>query len=66
MKPDELRKKSIDELNQEMNEQLERQFKLRMQLATSQLGQSHQIKSVRRNVARIKTILNEKESKSND
>lgn len=49
-----------------MNEQLERQFKLRMQLATSQLGQSHQIKSVRRNVARIKTILNEKESNSND
>ena len=44
MKPDELRKKSIDELNQEVNEQLERQFKLRMQLATSQLGQSHQIK----------------------
>jgi|TARA_Y100000385_G_C12567332_1_gene414801 large subunit ribosomal protein L29 len=66
MKPDELRKKSVDALNQEMNEQLERQFKLRMQLATSQLGQSHQIKSVRKNVARIKTILNEKESKPND
>ena len=66
MKPDELRKKSIDELNQQVNEQLERQFKLRMQHATSQLGQSHQIKGVRRNIARIKTILNEKESKSND
>jgi large subunit ribosomal protein L29 len=37
-----------------------------MQLATSQLGQTHQIKDVRRNVARIKTILNQKESESND
>ena len=66
MKVDELRKKTVDELNQELVSQLELQFKLRMQLATSQLGQNHQIKDARRNVARIKTILNEKESKSND
>lgn len=66
MKVDELRNKTVDELNQELVSQLEQQFKLRMQLATSQLGQNHQIKDARRNVARIKTILNEKESKSND
>ena len=66
MKASELRKKAVDELQQEINVQLERQFKLRMQLATSQLGQTHQIKDVRRNVARIKTILNQKESESND
>jgi len=66
MKANELRKKSVDELNQELDSQLEQQFKLRMQLATSQLGQNHQIKDARRSVARIKTLLNEKESKSND
>jgi len=60
MKASELREKSVDELNQELNSQLEHQFKLRMQASTSQLGQSHQIKETRRNVARIKTVLNEK------
>jgi len=60
MKASELREKSVDELSQELNNQLEQQFKLRMQAATSQLGQSHQIKETRRNVARIKTVLNEK------
>jgi large subunit ribosomal protein L29 len=60
MKASELREKSVDELSQELNDQLEQQFKLRMQAATSQLGQSHQIKETRRNVARIKTVLNEK------
>ncbi len=66
MKANELREKSVDDLNLELGSELERQFKLRMQLATSQLGQNHQIKDTRRNVARIKTILNEKVSKSND
>jgi large subunit ribosomal protein L29 len=60
MKTSELREKSVDELSQELNSQLEKQFKLRMQAATSQLGQSHQIKEARKNVARIKTVLNEK------
>ena len=55
MKTSELREKSVDELNQELNSQLEKQFKLRMQAATSQLGQSHQIKEARKNVARIKS-----------
>ena len=66
MKANDLREKSVDELNQELGSEMQRQFKLRMQLATSQLGQNHQIKDARRNVARIKTILNEKVSKSND
>ncbi len=47
MKASELREKSVDELNQELNSQLEQQFKLRIQSATSQLGQSHQIKETR-------------------
>ena len=60
MKASELREKSVDELNEELNSQLEQQFKLRMQAATAQLGQSHLIAETRKNVARIKTVLNEK------
>jgi large subunit ribosomal protein L29 len=66
MKASELREKSVDELNAELEVQLERQFKLRMQLATSQLGQTHQIKDTRQHIARIETILNEKVGNSND
>ncbi|MEH6466975.1 MAG: 50S ribosomal protein L29 [Porticoccus sp.] len=60
MKASEYREKSVDELNQELNSQLEQQFKLRMKAATGQLGQSHMIKEARNNIARIKTVLNEK------
>ena len=60
MNASELREKSVDELNQVLSEQLEQQFKLRMQKATGQLTQSHQVKEARRNIARIKTALNEK------
>jgi len=60
MKASEYREKSVDELSQELNGQLEQQFKLRMQASTGQLGQSHKIKEARNNIARIKTVLNEK------
>lgn len=60
MKANEYREKSVDELNQELNGELEQQFKLRMQASTGQLGQSHKIKEARNNIARIKTVLNEK------
>lgn len=60
MKASELREKSVEELNQELNDQLEQQFKLRIQKATGQLSQSHQVKLARRNIARLKTMLNEK------
>lgn len=60
MKANELREKSVDELNVELNSQLEAQFKLRMQQSTGQLQQSHQLKQVRRDIARIKTLLAEK------
>ncbi len=60
MKASEYREKSVDELNLELNTQLEQQFKLRMQAATGQLSQSHKIKEARNNIARIKTVLNEK------
>jgi large subunit ribosomal protein L29 len=60
MKATELRGRSVEELNTEMLSSLEEQFKLRMQAASGQQVQTHLFKESRRNVARIKTILNEK------
>jgi large subunit ribosomal protein L29 len=60
MKASELKVKSVDELNNELTSLLREGFNLRMQKATGQLTQSHQIKDNRRNIARIKTILRQK------
>lgn len=60
MKAKELRDKSVEELNSELMKLLREQFNLRMQLASSQLQQTHLLKQVRRNVARVKTVLTEK------
>ncbi|WP_406665771.1 50S ribosomal protein L29 [Gallaecimonas sp. GXIMD1310] len=60
MKATELRNKSVEELNAELVNLLREQFNLRMQAGTGQLSQSHELKKVRRNIARVKTVLNEK------
>ena len=60
MKANELRGKSGDELKLELDGLLREQFNLRMQKGTGQLSRPDQVKKVRRNIARIKTILNEK------
>lgn len=60
MKASELREKSVEELNGELLTQLKAQFKLRMQAATGQLGQTNLLKQARRDIARIKTVLNQK------
>ncbi|WP_439135122.1 50S ribosomal protein L29 [Pseudomaricurvus sp.] len=60
MKAQELREKSVEELNAELLKQLEDQFKLRMQASTGQLNQTHLLKQTRREIARIKTVLNQK------
>ncbi len=60
MKASELRDKSADELNKELIELLREQFNLRMQKGTGQLARPHQMKDVRRNIARVKTVLREK------
>lgn len=60
MKAQELRPKSIQELQKDILELRREQFNLRMQKANDQLSRPSQIKEVRRNIARIKTILNEK------
>ncbi|RLV60698.1 50S ribosomal protein L29 [Parashewanella curva] len=60
MKASELREKSVEELNAELLGLLREQFNLRMQHATGQLNQTHQLKQVRRNIARVKTIITSK------
>ena len=60
MKASELRDKIADELNKELIELLREQFNLRMQKGTGQLARPHQMKDVRRNIARVKTVLREK------
>lgn len=60
MSANELRAKSADELHQELHGLLREQFNLRMQKATGQLSRPDQMKKVRRNIARVKTVLNQK------
>ena len=57
MKASELRDKSVDELNQQLLKLREEQFKLRMANATGQLGQSHLLKQAKRDIARVKTVM---------
>jgi large subunit ribosomal protein L29 len=60
MKAADLRAKSVDELNNELIELRRAQFSLRMQLATQQLTKVDQIGKVRRDIARVRTVLAEK------
>jgi large subunit ribosomal protein L29 len=63
MKATELRGKDQDALQKELNELLKAQFGLRMQIATQQLGNTSQLKKVRRDIARVKTVMNSKDAK---
>jgi large subunit ribosomal protein L29 len=60
MKVSELHEKSVEELNGVLLEQLKEQFKLRMQSSTGQLSQTHLLSQVRKDIARIKTVLGQK------
>ncbi|AEF56366.1 MULTISPECIES: 50S ribosomal protein L29 [Marinomonas] len=60
MKAKELQEKSVAELQATLIELLREQFNLRMQKATGQLAQTHLLSQVRRNIARVKTVLNDK------
>ncbi|MCG6117335.1 MAG: 50S ribosomal protein L29 [Aquimonas sp.] len=53
----ELRQKSAAELNAHLLDLRREQFNLRMQKGSGQLSQSHQIRNVRREIARVKTVL---------
>jgi large subunit ribosomal protein L29 len=60
MKASELRGKNADDLKKELESLLRAQFGLRMQLATQQLANTSQLKKVRRDIARVRTIMREK------
>ena len=60
MKAKELKVKTVAELQQELEALLKERFNLRMQLGMKEAPRAHNIKNARRNIARIKTILNEK------
>ncbi|GAW85096.1 large subunit ribosomal protein L29 [Bathymodiolus platifrons methanotrophic gill symbiont] len=59
MKVSELRQKSAEELNTALVELGREQFNLRMQKNTGQLSKPDQVKKVRRDIARVKTVVNE-------
>ena len=63
MKASELRAKSSEDLKKELNDLLKGQFSLRMQLATQQLTNFSQMRKMRRDIARARTILAEKDKK---
>jgi len=61
MKTSDLKSKSINELQQDLNGLLEEQFRMRMQNATGQIVRPHRFKQVRREIARFNTIIHEKQ-----
>lgn len=62
MKASELRQKTVEELNSMQVELLREQFNLHMQKATGQLSKPDQIRKVRRDIARVNTVITEKGS----
>jgi large subunit ribosomal protein L29 len=63
VKANELRAKSGEELQKELQDLLRAQFSLRMQHATQQLSNTSQMKKVRRDIARVRTVMKEKAPK---
>ena len=63
MKASELRSKDATELNKELESLLRAQFNLRMQRATRQLSNTSQLGKVRRDIARVRTVMTEKAGK---
>ena len=62
MKVSELKEKSLSELNKKLISLLKIQFSLRMQLATQQLSDTSRMKMIRKDIARVKTIMTQKAS----
>ena len=60
MKVEEIRKKTVDQLNTELENLYKESFNLRFQKSSGQLGNTSRVSKVRKLIARIKTIKNEK------
>jgi large subunit ribosomal protein L29 len=65
MNATDMRSKSAVELRQELTSLLREEFNLRMQKVTGQLARPHQFKRIRRDIARIKTVMNEQSKAGN-
>ncbi|MBB3102846.1 50S ribosomal protein L29 [Azomonas macrocytogenes] len=63
MKVKDLREQSVEQLNEQLLGLLRDQFNLRMQKATGQLAQTHLLSQVKRDIARVKTVLNQQAGK---
>ena len=63
MKASELRAKSDEDLKKELNDLLKAQFGMRMQHATQQLANTSQLNKVRKDIARVRTVMKEKAAK---
>jgi large subunit ribosomal protein L29 len=64
MKAEDLRSKSADELSEELLDLRREQFNLRMQRATGQLARPHEYSRIRKDIARVKTVMAELSTKS--
>lgn len=64
MKASELKNKSQSDLDKELTELLKAQFSMRMQLATQQLTNTSQLGKVRKDIARVRTVMTEKADKA--
>ena len=64
MNASELKEKSLDELKSELTNLLREQFNLRMQQGTGQLAKPSLVAEVRKNIARVKTVMNQKTQES--
>ena len=56
----ELRSKGNEDLGKELSDLLRAQFSLRMQIATQQLNNTSQLRKVRRDIARVRTVMTQK------
>lgn len=63
-KPSDIRAKTVDELGTELVNLKKEQFNLRFQRATQQLENTAQVRKVRRDIARVQTILREKSAEA--
>ena len=60
MKASELRQKSVEELNVELENLLKQHFSLRMNITMQQLTKTSDLKTIRRDIARVRTVLTQK------
>ena len=64
MNAQDLREKNVTELREELSGLLREQFNLRMQRGIGQLAKPHELRRVRRDIARLRTVLNEKKGEA--